>query len=143
MLHQKISRLSFEISLNLFSKHKPPFQKFFSKGGFFERLFIGEQLKKESFIRQKFLKRCSVKSNTLQFDFCIFYSSNINLNKTKKPSHRQHQSAGALLSLLQMMSYVTALKFKISKAYCFLIPHHLKHSPRTVSTKVRSAIIFS
>ena len=90
------------------------------------------------------MKRCNVKPNTLQFDFCIFYSSETNLSKTKKPSHRQHQSAGALLSLLQMMSYVTALKFKIiPKAYCFLIPHHLRHSPRTVSTKVRSAIIFS
>ena len=44
---------------------------------------------------QEFLKRCRYKPNTLQFDFCIFYSSEINLSKTKKPSHRQHQSAGA------------------------------------------------
>ena len=68
------------------------------------------------------MKRYNVKSNTLQFGFCIFYSSYINLSKTKKPSHRQHQSAGALLSLLQMMSYVTALKFENLKGILFSNP---------------------
>ena len=90
-----------------------------------------------------FLQQRAFLNQTLSNLISAFFTVLNKFEQNKKAVTQTTSIGGSIALAFTNDVLCNGFEIKISKAYCFLIPHHRKHSLRTVSTKVRSAIIFS